>query len=106
MACSSVLTTSLFELAGVLPHRYMQVSMSGQAAGGIFAAVANIVTIAVGTNVSESAFIFFLIATGWTLITLLGYLSLYSKIWVEGISVCLVFLVTLACFPALASSIQ
>ncbi|XP_052106843.1 equilibrative nucleoside transporter 3-like isoform X2 [Mytilus californianus] len=170
-ACSSVFTTSLFGLAGVLPHRYMQASMSGQAVGGIFAAVANLITIAVGTDVSESAFIFFLIATGWTLITMLGYLSLYSnefsryylnkqankatetvtvggdksvnnsysyedenekeplikddvisesvelkpfsyhhdvfkKIWVEGISVCLVFLVTLACFPALASSIQ
>lgn len=160
-ACSSVFTTSLLGLAGVFPHRYMQASMSGQAVGGIFAAVANIITIAVGGDVAESGFIFFLIATGWTLITLLGYLSLYSnefsryylvkqlnsdltttiqveneqdekspllpndvitesveirqfsyhndvfkKVWVEGISVCLVFLVTLACFPALASNIQ
>lgn len=29
-ACSSVFTTSLFGLAGVFPHRYMQASMSGQ----------------------------------------------------------------------------
>lgn len=51
-----------------------------QAVGGIFAAVANIITIAVGGDVAESGFIFFLIATGWTLITLLGYLSLYSNV--------------------------
>ena len=28
------------------------------------------------------------------------------QIWVEGVSVCLIFFVTLACFPALASSIH
>lgn len=162
-ACSSTFTTSLFGLAGVLPHRYIQASMSGQAVGGIFAAVANIVTIAVGSEVTESAFIFFLIATLWTVITLLGYIALYfnefskfylnkqgsaqeisvskensintvscddtedepllkdsykttvkfsyyhdvfKKIWVEGVSACLIFFVTLACFPALASSIH
>lgn len=164
-ACSSIFTTSLFGLSGVLPHRYMQASMSGQAVGGIFAAVANIITIAVGSEITESAFIFFLIATIWTLITLLSYMSLYcnkfskyylnnpgreievsvssehsvnnsenyseenevepllkdssvevnkfsylndvfKKIWVEGVSVCMIFFVTLACFPALASSIH
>lgn len=165
-ACSSIFTTSLFGLAGVLPHRFMQASMSGQAVGGIFAAVANIITIAVGSEITDSAFIFFLIATIWTLITLLSYVSLYynkfskyylnnpgktievsvssqhsvnnsksynevneveepllkdssvelnkfsylndvfKKIWVEGVSVCLIFFVTLACFPALASSIH
>lgn len=54
-----------------------------QAVGGVFAAVANIITIAVGEKVTDSGFIFFLIATGWTLITILGYISLYSNVRID-----------------------
>ena len=51
--------------------------MTGQAMGGIFASVANIVTLAVGTNVVNSGLGFFIAATLTSVLSLLGYSLLY-----------------------------
>ena len=55
----------------------MQAAMTGQAMGGIFAAVANIVTLAAGTNVVNSGLGFFIAATLTSVFSLLGYGLLY-----------------------------
>jgi len=51
--------------------------MSGQAMGGILAAVANLVTLSVGSHVQDSALFFFIFAVFMSICTLLGYVSLY-----------------------------
>ncbi|XP_052765911.1 equilibrative nucleoside transporter 3-like isoform X2 [Mya arenaria] len=136
---SSILGASLFGVASLFPSHYMQATMSGQAMGGIFAAVANLVTLALGSDVVDSGLGFFLFATFMSICTLIGYASLYcinysryhileigedtvetrptrsngsgntkliiKRIWKEGLSVCLIFLVTVSCFPAVASSV-
>lgn len=79
-AASSVYMASMFGLAGMFPIQYMQAIMSGQAIGGVFAALANILSIALsGSNERDSAFVFFTIATVTSLAALIGYLSLYTN---------------------------
>ncbi|KAL4237827.1 hypothetical protein ACF0H5_002539 [Mactra antiquata] len=144
---ASILGASLFGLVSLFPPNYMQATMTGQAIGGVFAAIANLVTLALGSHVVDSALVFFIFATIMGIFTLIGYGCLYylgysrfhiveigdslpvhvthdesvnimtasrgclyvfhvlKQIWKEGLSVCLVFLVTLSCFPAIASSI-
>ncbi|KAJ8308008.1 hypothetical protein KUTeg_012882 [Tegillarca granosa] len=148
-ACSSMFTASLFGLAGMFPVKYFQATMSGQAVGGIFAALANILSLTGSEHIIESGFWFFIAASITCIVTLLGCISLHyinfstfylhtqfqvevsssqlnddthaqsgtiskphhefivilKKMWVQGLSVCLVFYVTLCCFPAVASAI-
>lgn len=79
-AASSVYMASMFGLAGMFPIQYMQAIMSGQAIGGVFAALANILSIALsGSNERDSAFVFFTIATVTSLAALIGYISLYTN---------------------------
>lgn len=79
-AASSVYMASMFGLGGMFPIKYMQAVMSGQAVGGVFAAVANILSIALsGSDERDSAFVFFTIATVTSLIALVGYLTLYTN---------------------------
>ena len=76
-AGSSILCTSIFGLAGLFPSRYMQAAMTGQAMGGIFSAVANILTLYLGSHVVDSGLGFFLAATLVGVVTLLGFGCLY-----------------------------
>ena len=70
-------SASLLGLASRFPVRYMQAAMTGQAMGGIFASVANIITLVVGTSVINSGLGFFISATLTSVISLLGYSLLY-----------------------------
>ncbi|KAH3852350.1 equilibrative nucleoside transporter 3-like [Dreissena polymorpha] len=148
---SSILSTSLFGLASLFPGKYMQAVMSGQALGGVFAAISNLVTLSVGSGVILSGLSYFLIALFTIAVSLIGFASLYcidysryhileigetfnvqvngvngedsidtvntqkgcfqtklilKRVWKEGLSVCIVFLVTLSCYPAISSSIM
>ncbi|CAG2244417.1 ENT1_2_3 [Mytilus edulis] len=137
-ACSSIFTTSLFGLAGVLPHRYMQASMSATGCSligklGYLSLYSNefsryylnkqanktAETVTVGgdksvnnsysyedENEKEPLIKDDVISESVELKPFSYHHDVFKKIWSEGVSVCLVFLVTLACFPALASSIQ
>ncbi|XP_048732336.2 equilibrative nucleoside transporter 1-like [Ostrea edulis] len=79
-AASSVYMASMFGLAGMFPIKYMQAIMSGQAVGGVFAALANILSISLsGSDERDSAFVFFTIATVTSLVSLVGYLTLYTN---------------------------
>ncbi|OWF41845.1 equilibrative nucleoside transporter 3-like [Mizuhopecten yessoensis] len=76
-AGSSVFTASLFGLAGIFPPRYMQAAVSGQAVGGLFAAVANLLTLVAGSTQLHSAFAYFTAATLVSVVTLVSYILLY-----------------------------
>ena len=58
----------------------MNALISGQALGGIFASVANIISIALAANPVESAFIYFLAADITLVIALILYLVLCSSV--------------------------
>ncbi|XP_060063704.1 equilibrative nucleoside transporter 3-like [Ylistrum balloti] len=76
-AGSAVFTASMFGLAGIFPPRYMQAAVSGQAVGGLFAAVANLLTLLAGSTPLHSAFAYFMAATVVSLLTLICYILLY-----------------------------
>ena len=76
-ATSAVFGASSLGLASRFPARYMQAVMTGQAMGGIFAAVANIITLAAGTSVVNSGLGFFIAATLTSVFSLIGYGLLY-----------------------------
>lgn len=73
-----MLGASLFGLASLFPSQYVQATMTGQAMGGVFAAVANLVTLAIGSNVINSGLAFFIFATFMAVLTLIGYGCLYG----------------------------
>lgn len=74
---SSILGTSLFGLSSLFPSKYMQATMTGQAMGGLFAAIANLATLSIGSHVVDSGLGFFLFATFMSICTLMGYCLLY-----------------------------
>ncbi|XP_035938653.2 equilibrative nucleoside transporter 1 isoform X1 [Halichoerus grypus] len=72
----AILQGSLFGLAGLLPTSYTAPIMSGQGLAGIFASVAMICAIASGSELSESAFGYFIIACGVIVLAIICYLAL------------------------------
>jgi solute carrier family 29 (equilibrative nucleoside transporter), member 1/2/3 len=148
---SAILSGGLFGIAGMFSSEYISAVMSGQALGGVFTALAEVVSITFTTAATVSAFIYFLVGTGMLVLSLALYLAvsktlffkfhvnsshvkatnqysinadaspvtattiasvnrhylqpewskIYSKIWVHGFSVWLVFVTTLAVYPAI-----
>ncbi|KAM8778023.1 equilibrative nucleoside transporter 1 isoform 2-T4 [Rhynchonycteris naso] len=88
----AILQGSLFGLAGLLPANYTAPIMSGQGLAGIFASVAMICAIASGSELSESAFGYFITACGVIILTIICYLGLprlefyryYQQLKLEG----------------------
>ncbi|XP_054425405.1 equilibrative nucleoside transporter 1 isoform X1 [Pteronotus mesoamericanus] len=88
----AILQGSLFGLAGLLPASYTAPIMSGQGLAGIFASVAMICAIASGSELSESAFGYFITACGVIVLTIVCYLGLprlefyryYQQLKLEG----------------------
>ncbi|KAM6186147.1 equilibrative nucleoside transporter 1 isoform 2-T2 [Rhynchocyon petersi] len=72
----AILQGSLFGLAGLLPASYTAPIMSGQGLAGFFTSVAMICAIASGSELSESAFGYFITACGVIVLTIICYLAL------------------------------
>ncbi|KAL1771845.1 equilibrative nucleoside transporter 1 isoform X1 [Sigmodon hispidus] len=72
----AVLQASLFGLAGVLPANYTAPIMSGQGLAGFFTSVAMICAIASGSELSESAFGYFVTACAVVVLAIVCYLAL------------------------------
>ncbi|VCW66246.1 unnamed protein product [Gulo gulo] len=72
----AILQGSLFGLAGLLPASYTAPIMSGQGLAGFFASVAMICAIASGSELSESAFGYFITACGVIVLAIICYLAL------------------------------
>eukprot|EP00071_Canis_lupus_P022882 XP_013973500.1 equilibrative nucleoside transporter 1 isoform X1 [Canis lupus familiaris] len=75
-AFGAILQGSLFGLAGLLPTSYTAPIMSGQGLAGFFASAAMICAIASGSELSESAFGYFITACGVIVLTIICYLVL------------------------------
>ncbi|XP_045398017.1 equilibrative nucleoside transporter 1 isoform X4 [Lemur catta] len=88
----AILQGSLFGLAGLLPASYTAPIMSGQGLAGFFASVAMICAIASGSELSESAFGYFITACVVIILTIICYLCLprlefyryYQQLKLEG----------------------
>lgn len=154
---SAILSGGLFGIAGMFSSEYISAVMSGQALGGVFTALAEVVSMTFTTAATASAFIYFLVGTIWLVASLILYLTvsktlffkfhvnqshvkaantnfsvnadssplsshavtattmasvnrhylqpewskIYSKIWLHGFSVWLVFVTTLSVYPAI-----
>lgn len=73
---TAILSGGLFGIAGLFPTEYMTAVVSGQALGGIFSALAEIVTLTFATEPTTSAFIFFMIGNVVLFLCLLIYIML------------------------------
>ncbi|XP_010332242.2 equilibrative nucleoside transporter 1 isoform X2 [Saimiri boliviensis] len=88
----AILQGSLFGLAGLLPASYTAPIMSGQGLAGFFASVAMICAIASGSELSESAFGYFITACVVIILNIICYLGLprlefyryYQQLKLEG----------------------
>uniref|UniRef100_A0A8C4L3W0 Solute carrier family 29 member 1 (Augustine blood group) n=1 Tax=Equus asinus TaxID=9793 RepID=A0A8C4L3W0_EQUAS len=88
----AILQGSLFGLAGLLPASYTAPIMSGQGLAGLFASVAMICAIASGSELSTSAFGYFITACVVIILTIICYLGLprlefyryYQQLKLEG----------------------
>jgi equilibrative nucleoside transporter 1/2/3 len=73
---SAILQGGLFGIVGKFSSRYITAVVSGQALGGIFAALAEIGSLCLGASSTISAFVYFMIADGMLLLALAAYLIL------------------------------
>ncbi|XP_077018037.1 equilibrative nucleoside transporter 1 [Tamandua tetradactyla] len=89
----AILQGSLFGLAGLLPASYTTPIMSGQGLAGLFASVAMICAIASGSELSESAFGYFITACAVIILAIICYMGLsrlefyryYQQLKLEGL---------------------
>lgn len=72
-AASSIACGGLFGIAGQFPSEYMTAVVSGQALGGIFAALADIIIITFQATPETSAFFYFIIGTAALVTSILLY---------------------------------
>lgn len=80
-ACA-IIQASIFGLSAMLPPRYTTATMKGQAAAGLFAATASIITVGAGGQTPEaSALAFFLTATVAVIVAIIAYLSLSHTVF-------------------------
>nr|CAD7572768.1 unnamed protein product [Timema californicum] len=82
---SAVLQGGLFGLVGKFSPRYITAVVSGQALGGIFAALAEIVSLCLGASPTTSAFVYFMVANAMLLMALTAYLILARASYRGGV---------------------
>ena len=80
LVASAIFQGGVFGLAGKFPAEYINAMISGQALGGIFAALCNIITIALGASAIQSAFLYFLAADFTLLLSFVLYIYLSSTV--------------------------
>jgi equilibrative nucleoside transporter 1/2/3 len=77
---SAVLQGGLFGIVGKFSSRYITAVVSGQALGGIFAALAEIASLCFGASSTISAFVYFMVANVMLLLSLAAYLTLSHSV--------------------------
>ena len=82
-AHSSILTGSVFGLAGMFPSRYMGAAMVGQAVGGIFPAMAVITILSLNIEEKNVGFSCFLVATAFLCGTLVSFMQVKHSIFFQ-----------------------
>lgn len=72
--------SGLFGIVGRFPAKYITASVSGQALGGVLAAVAEIVSLWVGASPVRSALVYFIMADIFIFISVLAFLVLTRSV--------------------------
>ncbi|GAB0099914.1 Equilibrative nucleoside transporter [Sergentomyia squamirostris] len=70
---SAILSGGLFGIAGQFPSEYMTAVVSGQALGGIFAALCEIISLTFGASATTTAMVYFSVAIVVMIISLAAY---------------------------------
>ncbi|XP_076252806.1 equilibrative nucleoside transporter 1 [Rhynchophorus ferrugineus] len=131
--CSAILSGSIFGIVGNFSPVYITATIGGQALGGIFAAIAEIISLAIGASSTHSALVYFIIGnitiafsivcyvvlvktvffkyhiedkflsisdfSSSSSVPLISHQIIVKKIWVHGVSMFLVFAITLSVYP-------
>ncbi|CAL4124450.1 unnamed protein product, partial [Meganyctiphanes norvegica] len=125
--CQAILQGGILGLAGMFPTKYMTAVLTGQALSGVFSSAARVVSLAVGGDQIQAAFIYFIIAVFVMLFTGVVYLAMshmdfykhytgyealdsssehpqsnlqvFKQILPLCAAVCVIFTVTLSVFP-------
>lgn len=78
---SAILSGSLFGIIGKFSPKYITATVGGQALGGIFAAIAQIISLAIGISSTFSAFVYFMVGNLMILISLACYIILSKTVF-------------------------
>lgn len=73
---SAILSGGLFGMSGQFPSEYITAVVSGQALGGIFAAIAEIVSLTFGASAKTTGFVYFMIGNVVLFISLFCYITM------------------------------
>ncbi|XP_066245365.1 equilibrative nucleoside transporter 3 [Euwallacea similis] len=139
--CSAILSGSIFGIVSNFSPIYITATIGGQALGGIFAAAAEIVSLALGASSTHSALVYFLIGNITIALSIVLYIVLtktvfykyhiedklltisefgsssstaqlvsnrvvWKKTWICGLSMFLVFAITLSVYPGVTVLIE
>ncbi|KAK3915159.1 Equilibrative nucleoside transporter 3 [Frankliniella fusca] len=80
-SAGAVLTGGLFGMLGKFSPAYISAASSGQSLGGIFAAVAEIVSLWLGASPQLSAFVYFMVANVFLVLSIVFYLVLIRAVF-------------------------
>ncbi|KDR21110.1 equilibrative nucleoside transporter 1 [Zootermopsis nevadensis] len=80
---SAILQGGLFGIVGKFSSRYITAVVSGQALGGIFAALAEIASLCFGASSATSAFVYFMVANVMLLLSLAAYIFLSHSVFFQ-----------------------
>uniref|UniRef100_A0A1B6FGA8 Major facilitator superfamily (MFS) profile domain-containing protein n=1 Tax=Cuerna arida TaxID=1464854 RepID=A0A1B6FGA8_9HEMI len=78
---SAILQSALFGIVGRFPAQYITATVSGQALGGVLAALAEIVSLWVGASPVRSALVYFVMADTFIIIAMFGYLFVSKTVF-------------------------
>lgn len=78
---SAILSGSLFGIVGKFSPKYITAVVGGQALGGIFTAIVEIISLAIGASSVHSAFVYFMIGNLTIALCIISYLVLSKSIF-------------------------
>lgn len=78
---AAILSGGLFGIAGQFPSEYMTAVVSGQALGGIFAALCEVISLTFGASPNTTALVYFSVAIVVMIISLLAYFLMSRTIF-------------------------
>lgn len=79
--CSAILSGSVFGIVGNFSPIYITATIGGQALGGIFAAAAEIVSLAIGASSTHSALVYFIIGNLTIIFSIVLYVVLTKTVF-------------------------
>lgn len=85
LVCSAILSGSIFGIVGNFSPVYITATIGGQALGGIFAAVAEIISLAIGASSTHSALVYFIIGNITIVFSIVSYIVLIKTVFFKVI---------------------